>query len=585
MESMSKNEGVVIDIGGITAYGERNNWYGSIEVSRNGIKGGNMAHIMSLGKIILKQNFLEDIGHKKIKLGITNSLKLKIEVIGEKPVGQKETIMSVSPKSSRRENSFISSDSLKEGLTTYLAQEFEYPHEREMFDELINKLEVSLKDHKAILVGNFFLKGRQIDAALFKDDAIIVIELKDYSGKVEGGEEGKWKVGNTEMENPYKQVHSYKFGLLDKLRDNSVEIFGKQKSKSINLGHISAIVLFRGGIYYNERESMPPKTWRWFYVTDLQRIGKKIYEIISPELRTTHSERMKILKILGIDESMLYRGEGVEKIEDKTRLQSTNRGPVTSANRYLKLNGNRKTSGITQNKVMCFIPCCKGKSSSGDIINPGYSLSNQDLPNTFDMLLAGRSAMEECIKYDTPKTSAINLYNGKLYHPLIPYKDEIIKLIQSNKLRVTIISAGYGIVDALEPIHKYEAILQGHVASSWKRNGLANIIAEYIIHNQPSHVYGFFSGKGSWSSSGSQYRYFFTEGLKIALMNGFKTKLSGCFYKIEGGGFPSFKELTSLGNTFVDLLKAGFNESYIINLQKEGRREGDVKIGFDRISL
>lgn len=241
--------------------------------------------------------------------------------------------------------------------------------------------------------------------------------------------------------------------------------------------------------------------------------------------------------------------------------------------------------GNTNNDVvMCFIPCCKGKFASGNILRPEHSLSNQDLPNSFDMLLDGRSKMVHCIYHDTKKISALNLYNGKLYTPLFPHKNEVLKLIQSKKLRLVIISAGYGIIDALEPIHKYEAILQGSVATSWKRTGLPTIIADCILQNRPSHVYGFFSGEASWSNSGSQYRYFFTEGLKIALMKGFKTNLSGCFYKMEGGGFPSFKELTCLGKIFAELIENKFDEEYIANVHGNNRQFEDVKIGFDKIS-
>ena len=335
IESMNKNESVTIDIKGITAYGERNNWYGSVEVSNDGIKGGNMAHIISLGKIILKQNFLEDIDNKKIiKLVVTNSLELKVEVADEKSIGEREIKMPNSPGQLRMKDSSISAVNLKEGLITYLAQEFEYPHEREMFDELVDKLRVIFNYGKAILVGNFFLNGNQIDAALFKDDAIIVIELKDYSGKVEGREEGKWRVGDTEMENPYKQVRSYKYSLLNKLSEDAIKIFGKQKSGFIDLGHISAIVLFRNSVEYNEVANMPPKIRKWFHVTDLQHVGEELHHITSQKLRITHPERMKILRILGIDNSMLYKNKLVKKIEDKAR--SINKESTASIHRYQK---------------------------------------------------------------------------------------------------------------------------------------------------------------------------------------------------------------------------------------------------------
>ncbi|MBU4501158.1 MAG: NERD domain-containing protein, partial [Nanoarchaeota archaeon] len=224
-------------------------------------------------------------------------------------------------------------------LTTYLAKEFEHTQEREMFSELVSKLKPVFKDSEGVLVGNFSCEGEEIDAALFKDDAIIIIEMKDYSGKIEGGEEGVWKAGGTELKNPYQQARKYKFALLKKLDKEKEQIFGRQKLESIDLGHISTVIVFRGDIEYNKKEQMPGKTWIWFFVTDIKRVNEQIRQITSPKLRTMVSEREKILKVLRIEDSMIYYKDyrtRIKKTWEKIEKKPDDFETAKEANRVFK---------------------------------------------------------------------------------------------------------------------------------------------------------------------------------------------------------------------------------------------------------
>jgi len=231
-------------------------------------------------------------------------------------------------------------------------------------------------------------------------------------------------------------------------------------------------------------------------------------------------------------------------------------------------------------KIVCFIPCCGGKYASGNIRKPEHVLSIRDLPNTWGDLLEGREEMRYCIESASPKTSAIELYAGSLYNVLSPHKEEIIESIQRNRLRLIIVSAGYGIVDALEPIHNYDAMMKGKVASHWKNSNLTNVIADLLLQERPMRVYGFFAGESRWSTPGSKYRYFFSEGVKTALRKGLDSKLSGCFYQVEGRGVKAI--LGSIGRTFVELMKSNFKDLYIEDIRENGRRDGNVEIGFDK---
>ena len=86
-------------------------------------------------------------------------------------------------------------------------------------------------------------------------------------------------------------------------------------------------------------------------------------------------------------------------------------------------------------------------------------------------------------------------------------------------------------MDALEPLHKYEAKLQGRVASLWRNCYLEDVVCDLLLTTRPSSIFGFFAGETYWSNAGAKYRYFFTSGMRRAQQRGLKTQLSGYFHR------------------------------------------------------
>lgn len=142
--------------------------------------------------------------------------------------------------------------------------------------------------------------------------------------------------------------------------------------------------------------------------------------------------------------------------------------------------------------------------------------------------------MEHCIEGDSRPTPAIHLYSGSFYSAFDARLAR--QLIYSGKLRLFIISAGYGVLDAFEPARNYDAKMKGRVARYWRDAGLADTIGDICLGLRPNQVYGFFAGEPFWSGSGAKYRYFFTRGVKKALSCGFKPARAGCFYREKRQG-------------------------------------------------
>jgi len=228
--------------------------------------------------------------------------------------------------------------------------------------------------------------------------------------------------------------------------------------------------------------------------------------------------------------------------------------------------------------IFCFIPCCAKKSAKGRIVKPEKRITEAELSERWSNLIEARDAMQYCIKTGSPSTTALHLYTGMPYSVFNHLKNNLISDIQDGKIRLFIISAGYGIVDALEPINNYDAMLRDEVATMWRDNYLSEIIAELLLHHRPAKVYGFFAGKDSWSLNSSMYRYFYSTGVKIAREKGLRTE-AGCFYRRDGRGVAAI--LGALGRSFIKLYQSGFDEDFANTAADQGIIDDNVIIGYD----
>lgn len=230
--------------------------------------------------------------------------------------------------------------------------------------------------------------------------------------------------------------------------------------------------------------------------------------------------------------------------------------------------------------VVCFIPCCSEKRGYGSGVNPPYYWPPAEVGGTWAKLEAGRRGMEYCIDRTSRPVPALHLYTGNFYS--VPgLKEAAERLIRSGILRLFIISAGYGVLDALEPACKYDAKMEGSVAAHWRNAGLEDVIAEICLNLKPDRVYGFFAGTPFWSVGGAKYRYFFTAGVHRALRSGLAADRAGCFYRQSGMGVGAI--LQALGKCFHDFAATVFREDYP-RLALAGRLNyGRIHVGYEEI--
>lgn len=112
-------------------------------------------------------------------------------------------------------------------------------------------------------------------------------------------------------------------------------------------------------------------------------------------------------------------------------------------------------------QTVCFFACCKRKSGKSETARScSFSVENTLPPDQWEQLKKAREKMRYCVCQDSSPIPAIYLYDGHFYKELKKSGIEnVLNNIEKGLLRIFIISAGYGVVDACEPIQKYDATM------------------------------------------------------------------------------------------------------------------------------
>ncbi|MDQ1265124.1 MAG: hypothetical protein QG635_274 [Bacteroidota bacterium] len=180
-------------------------------------------------------------------------------------------------------------------LYVYKTRDFDETYENSLFDELhaeIGPLFESRRDN-TYLIGNYNCQEKAIDAFILKSTAIIIIEFKNYGGKIsfenDNIEAGTWKSNNMDIKcghsytNPYRQVVSYKTVLGDTFKHiHTVSSADPYQSHGIvlfnkNVDEIDAYTDFR--FYRWSNNDVTYNTW--FHIIDKNKFANKIGHISS----------------------------------------------------------------------------------------------------------------------------------------------------------------------------------------------------------------------------------------------------------------------------------------------------------------
>jgi len=643
-EAAQSGDSTSVDVSDLKEYGSRKNWHGIVEVYDGYLDKGEMVHAGSLGKIVERSGIVKELGVEGFSLVITSDLKLYVRLIPEQKAGGFSTAdcwwlntnKGNESNESRREESVTlfqaeSLDILVEILkeipeSSWEQVNWQEPEWKTMYP-FIDKFGYGPFSVLMLVTGlnDFQLKGRAEIAywPCIKEILDRVQNLRSpkhlsellepfYRGELSN----RIKVNRLNRFLNSKLAERMWLASPDKISEHFTYIWQKLADIMKQKAHAKTIVfamkcLGLSLLMVNEKRfdfsKIPiPVDYRIKKFT--QEAGLSSVES-EDEVRLIWQEVLERLQEHNHDINMIaldsliwqlagYSHEGMKnylakigakqagkKLADfmvsKKPFKSSGDNDSSTAALSAKANQflNKQTSD--NSPVFCFIPCCAKKCATGKIVEPEKRISEGDLPDLWANLVRAREVMQSCIKAGSPYTTALHLYTGMPYSAFSHIKTNFISDIQAGKMRLFIISAGYGIIDALEPINNYDAMLRDKVAMVWHDHYLSEIIAELLLHHRPAKVYGFFAGKESWAPGSSMYRYFYSTGLKLARKKGLKAD-AGCFYRQDGMGVAAI--LGALGRSFIKLYQSGFDDEFINNAAEQGIIDDNVTIGFKALN-
>lgn len=179
-------------------------------------------------------------------------------------------------------------------VSPFLLKKFEHTAENIAFNKLIEQLNNSTDQY--LVIGNCEIERYDIDAIVFKKDAIIIIDFKNYGGKINFSENEEWIksdgtiVSSGSHRNPLIQVKKYKTLLSKFLNEN-------YSNPNNDYGHINSVIIFSEEITIN-KTVFPGSIKPWFYVESIQNSLKLLDSITSIKIEI---DIEKIKNIFGLN--------------------------------------------------------------------------------------------------------------------------------------------------------------------------------------------------------------------------------------------------------------------------------------------
>lgn len=183
----------------------------------------------------------------------------------------------------------------------FLGERFSRTHENQAFDHLYRLITRYWgdRDEHIVFIGNVTCNGHELDALLLKPDGIIVIDFKNFGGRIEFTENGPWLADGQEVKggskvNPFKQVQANKFAVLEWL-EKKFPTF----KKSNKLGHIAGLVLFQQSVEFDSSQ-LPGKVASWFHVGDYSSGFEWLTHLASPGIRLSRDDQDQFVAALNV---------------------------------------------------------------------------------------------------------------------------------------------------------------------------------------------------------------------------------------------------------------------------------------------
>lgn len=209
------------------------------------------------------------------------------------------------------------------GLIVYQFSKYDNTAEREQYRivcKLLKEKYFQKKDELCVFLSRFYINDKELDGLLIKQDAIIVIEFKNYGGKVIVRENGDSEMMNGTI---IKGGGSGKTLYQQVWTNNNAVYFGFKDKCILPKVETKALVVFNQSVEIDNQLSS--KTQYWLHVTDNNRFLEKVEDITSKNIELTKEEIFCMLRKLNLDNSKIdtdYSTPGIPPITEQERIQS-----------------------------------------------------------------------------------------------------------------------------------------------------------------------------------------------------------------------------------------------------------------------
>lgn len=200
-------------------------------------------------------------------------------------------------------------------LITYECQRAGHVHEIRQFGQIAQSLYDYFdgRDETALLIGNLNIGEANLDGLIIKNDAIIIVECKDYEGNIFARQNGDWtcdgKVikGGNGGKSVFEQLRKNQRILRRTIAENAYFTEAQRSD-------IKGLVVFSKLTSYSDDFDRLNKSW--VFVTDVNRCGDIMHDILSTDFRDNRTgntievsisdnDIFAFLRSIKIDESSL----------------------------------------------------------------------------------------------------------------------------------------------------------------------------------------------------------------------------------------------------------------------------------------
>lgn len=164
------------------------------------------------------------------------------------------------------------------GLLAFRVGNFDTTAERQQFRFLCEQLKAHYEDSNefCVFAGNYNI-GCELDALFIKKDAIVIIEFKNYGGKVIANENGEWTCNGKTIKGGSRKTVLQQARINHSTVKKELRVLGVSKE---NVKDVPSLIIFNQPIEITNNLSATNKSW--LHITDNEHFLEKLDDITCP---------------------------------------------------------------------------------------------------------------------------------------------------------------------------------------------------------------------------------------------------------------------------------------------------------------